>query len=223
MLCGRVAVAYILLMNSYFVLSSRNLMFQLSSKLCFQVIKPFREMLFVHYDRNFLLDGGIPDELRGGIYFQGPHKVVGKTHFNLVVRDQTMDELSDNSYLYIFFHKTLKFSGCLHHELSRKNFYQVEGPGVPYDVTHGKHGVPSELWYTKLRYNNLSKKASVEFQINTNEKCPFCVFGAIFTSNITNFGDSILRAQNTGRCPKRNYFRSFKKNKVIRFTVRQAQ
>ena len=223
MLCRRSTLTCVLLATaSQFVLAAQNLTlnFQLSSKLCFHVIKPFRENLRVHYDRGYLLNGGIPHELKGGLYFQGPHKVTGESHFRLVVRksNSAIEELLE-SYLYIFFHKETPFSGCLHDELSRKKFTQVDGPGVPYDITHGNHGIPSELWYRKLNYNKNSKKAAVEFHINTNKKCQYGVFGAIFTCNSKVFHDGIIRGLGKVNCPKGNYFRSSKRSKTVRFIV----
>ena len=206
--------------TSPFALAAQNLNFHLSSTLCFQVVKPFEENLRVHYDRGYLLNGGIPDELRGGLYFQGPHKVSGESHFRLIVKQSTsaIDEFLD-SYLYVFFHKEIRFSGCLHDELARRNFTQVDGPGVPYDVAHGNHGIPSELWYRKLDYNKNSKEATIEFHVSTNRRCPFGVFGAIFTCNSTVFNYGTIRGLGKVQCPKGKHLRSSKRSKTVHFIV----
>ncbi len=219
MLLGKFTLRYILLAGTSFVLAGHNLNFKLSSKLCFHIIKPFRENLRVHYDRNYLLNGGVPDDLKGGLYFQGPHKVSVKSHFRLVVRDLTMGGLLDRSYLYIFFHKDLVFSGCLHNELKRKKFTQIEGPGVPYDITHGNHGVPSELWRRKFNYDKKTNEATLDFQINTNKKCPYGVFGAIFMCNSTVFHNGKVQGMGKVQCFKGNYFRSYKSNKIVHFHI----
>jgi len=220
MVLGKVTLTYILTAGVSYVLATHNFSFHLSSEICFHIIKPFRENLLVHYDRKYLLNGGVPNILKGGLYFQGPHKVVGKAHFKLIVSDLTRGELLDSSFLYIFFHKDLVYSGCLHNELNNKNYTRVKGPGVPYDINHGKHGVPSELWYKKLDFDRISKKANVEFGIDTNRKCPFGVLGIIYTSDSAIFHQGILQSTRKVRCPKGNYFRASKdRKKSIRFTV----
>ena len=70
----------------------------------------------------------MPDYLQDGLYFQGPHKVSARSRFRLVVRDLTKDELLDSTYLYIFFHKDIVFSGCLHSELNKKNLLRWKAP-----------------------------------------------------------------------------------------------
>lgn len=155
----------------------------LRSKVCFEIVKPFKENLKIHYDRDYLLNGGIPKELHSGIFFRGPHKLRGRSQFDVQLNTQTEQGKLEKSYLYVFFHEAKKFSGCLHDELKQNKFKRVEGPGVPYDVLNGRHGIPSELWVKEFPHN-----LRIAFQVNSStKKCHFAVFGAVFTQKNTTF------------------------------------
>lgn len=155
----------------------------LRSNVCFEIVKPFRDDLKVHYDRDYLLNGGIPKELHSGIFFRGPHKLRGRSQFDVELNTRNERDKLEKSYLYVFFHEDKKYSGCLHDELEQNKFKRVEGPGVPYDVLNGTHGVPSELWVKEFPHN-----LRIAFQVNSStQKCEFAVFGAVFTQSNTNF------------------------------------
>ena len=204
----------VFLMNFLYFQNCCAILVDLESNFCFEFVFPFDDNLRVHYDRDYLLNGGIPELLRGGLFLQGPHKAVGKGKFSLTI----LGSISryDRIFMYVFFHSLRRWSGCLDIELQSAGFTKTRGPGIPYDVMNGNHGIPSQLWYKELGFGH---EKQVIFHLNTRQICRTAVFGVVLVSKLSLFNntDPIFSTRRCARGGRKSRKKTVSKRQTNKF------